>query len=670
MNRTLRWFPQSAGARRRTARDRRARRPQLEPLESLRLMSVSPHGGPVISHPEVETVYWGQDWSASKGALPYLQPNQVYGSFPGGDNQRQINEIDNFFTNITNSPYMDLLNQYGAGRGLFEGHDIPPASSSPPPNGATVTDPQIQSMLNGEILAGRLPSPLDTNQLYFVFMPPNVVVNAYGATSTHDFSGYHYLFEDSLGQTVHYAVIPYPDPALVFGTQTFAASHELAEAATDPELNGWYDTSIGPQHGEIGDLAFPQGGNLNGYSVSSLWSNKDNAVVLPQGYSHATSHSGYIGSITALTNVWGYPYIFGIGSDGTVYYKDQDFSGNWSGWNSIGAPSRSSIIGLSHQSPLTKTIIPIPYWYGATSISVINDGSAFRVFAIGKDNAVYTYAQGDSSWTYLGGQVKQVVAGHKADGQLEVFAIGLNDNVVYSDVRTGTGSGGWAGTTWNPIAPFISNQTLQASSIVVDSSTGKEQLFAVATDGSVKTISEQFVVLGKIAWWSWGSWTSLGTPLAGAAQSIAVGSTADGRLEVFAIDKANYVESIRQDAPFDWSTSLWHQMPGYQKVSRISVGETATGREQVFAIDTNLLNPGVVSIAQAAPNDGWTDSQWFSMGMAAREVVPVYNHVFAFGLASPDFGRLTLAAVFRSPFLGGGQYLVTSEQSVPDGGWN
>jgi hypothetical protein len=393
MNRTLRWFPQSAGASHRTARDRRPRRPRLEPLENLRLLSLTYHGGPVISHPEVETVYWGQDWSASKGTLAYLQPTQVYGSFPAGDNQRQINEIDNFFTNITNSPYMDLLNQYsGVGRGLFEGHDVSPESTTPPANGATVTDPQIQSMLNGEILAGRVPSPLDQNQLYFVFMPPNVVVYAYGATSTHDFAGYHYLFKDSLGQTVHYAVIPYPGPVLAFGSQTFAASHELAEAATDPELNGWYDSGVGPQHGEIGDLAFPQGGNLNGYSVSSLWSNKDNAVVLPQGYSHTTSHTGYIGSITVLTNVWGYPYIFGIGSDGTVYYQDQDFSGNWSGWNSNGAPSHSLILPLSHQPLITNL-----YWYGATSISVINDGGAFRVFAIGKDNAVYTYAQGDRS---------------------------------------------------------------------------------------------------------------------------------------------------------------------------------------------------------------------------------------------------------------------------------
>jgi hypothetical protein len=70
MNRTLRGFLQHAGTGHRPARDRRPRRPQLEPFEDLRLMSVSPHGGPVISHPEVETVYWGQDWTASKGPLP------------------------------------------------------------------------------------------------------------------------------------------------------------------------------------------------------------------------------------------------------------------------------------------------------------------------------------------------------------------------------------------------------------------------------------------------------------------------------------------------------------------------------------------------------------------------------------------------------------------------
>jgi hypothetical protein len=660
MRRFPNWFHETPRANNRQTRRSRSARLELESLENLTLLSVGPPapGAPLISHAEVETVYWGQDWAPPSGPLPYLQPGQVYsGPFSAGDNQRTIQEVDNFFVNITNSPYMGLLNQYGVGRGLFEGHDLP---SSGPASGTTVYDSQIQTMLQSEIALGRVPLPLDPNQLYFVLTPPNVVINNGGQISGTDFNGYHsYFKEASLGVMVHYAVIPFPSgpyTQYALPSITFISSHELAEAVTDPEGNAWYDHSLSTK-GEIGDLFGGVEGLLNGYEVTGLWSNKDNGPILPQGYSHATSHTGYIGSITTLTNVWGYPYVFGIGSDGTVYYKDQDFSDNWSGWNSIGAPSRWSIYANLN-------------WYGVKSISVINDGSVFRVFAIGKDNAVYTYAQGDSSWTSLGGQAKQVVAGHKADGQLEAFAIGLNDNVVYSDVRTGIGSGGWAGTTWSPLTPYLSNQTVQASSIVVDSSKGKEELFAVGTDGSVQTISEQWVVFAKFGYWSWGNWTSLGTPLAGAAQSIAVGSTADGRLEVFAIDKVNYVESIRQDAPFDWSTSLWQRLPGYQKVSRISVGASATGREEVFAIDTNYLNPGVVSIAQAAPNDGWTDSQWFSMAIAASEVAPVFNRAFSFGLASAGYDRLTVAAVAHSLFVGGGHYLITSQQSVPEGGWN
>src|SRR5262249_50804516 len=82
-------------------------RPRLEALEDRRLMAagVTYHLGAVIPNVKVETVYWGFDW--------YL----------GGQNNlsQQAQQYDNFFKVLTNSSYMDLLNQYGANRGQFLG---------------------------------------------------------------------------------------------------------------------------------------------------------------------------------------------------------------------------------------------------------------------------------------------------------------------------------------------------------------------------------------------------------------------------------------------------------------------------------------------------------------------------------------------------------------------
>jgi hypothetical protein len=40
-------------------------RPQLEALENREVMSFTPHGGPVMTHVQAESVYYGQDWTTN-----------------------------------------------------------------------------------------------------------------------------------------------------------------------------------------------------------------------------------------------------------------------------------------------------------------------------------------------------------------------------------------------------------------------------------------------------------------------------------------------------------------------------------------------------------------------------------------------------------------------------
>jgi hypothetical protein len=112
-------------------------------------------------------------------------------------------------------------------------------------------------------------------------------------TSISNFAGYHAAFGGRTASgylaDIHYAVIAYAGgynaifPGLTpFGSMTLTASHEIAEAATDPNVNyralGWYDDYNG---GEIGDINRYEA-LLNGYVVQSVI-NKYDVAYIPYG---------------------------------------------------------------------------------------------------------------------------------------------------------------------------------------------------------------------------------------------------------------------------------------------------------------------------------------------------------------------------------------------------
>ena len=251
----------------------------LEPRELLATGGVTYQGGPLINNVAVETVFLGQEWTTD----PSLQQNAA--------------QLDQFFGSITNSTFMDLLAQYGTpqggpiGHGSFVGQvDI----AQDPWRRSTISDTAIQSELNSEILNGAIASP-DSNRLLFVFTPPDIVVSQGGSRSNGyptGFAGYHNSFIDSAGQLVRYAVIPDPigndqvEGLTAFQQQSAAASHELAEAVTDPDGTSWWDNTNDSTSGEeIGDFADLNTDTLylNGYVIEEIWSNANGGLVAPLG---------------------------------------------------------------------------------------------------------------------------------------------------------------------------------------------------------------------------------------------------------------------------------------------------------------------------------------------------------------------------------------------------
>ena len=139
---------------------------------------------------------------------------------------------------------------------------------------ANVTESDIQNMIVAEAGANNVPAT-NGNTLYFVFIQP-------GALSQFDtvnsFGGHHRSFTNG-SDTYYYAVVPLslatrPTGSVQqsFNSLTVVASHELAEAITDPVLNqGWDANNSAGQ--EIGDLCNGISDNYHGYLVQEEHSN-------------------------------------------------------------------------------------------------------------------------------------------------------------------------------------------------------------------------------------------------------------------------------------------------------------------------------------------------------------------------------------------------------------
>jgi hypothetical protein len=250
--------------------------PTLEALEDRLVQTVTYHGGALLPHVEVQGLYLGSDW--------YY--NSTY--------HNQTAQFEAFNRFLPQSSYTDLLSQlgYGVGRGSTSAGTIDLLALN---KNYYLTDSSIRGEIQRFINASYLQQP-DANRLYVVYVEPGVAIlndHDNNSTSIRNFTGYHGAFAGrtagGYAADIHYAVIAYAGgynaifPGLTpFGSMTLTASHEIAEGATDPNVNyralGWYDDYYG---GEIGDLNRYEA-SLNGYVVQSII-NKYDVAYIPYG---------------------------------------------------------------------------------------------------------------------------------------------------------------------------------------------------------------------------------------------------------------------------------------------------------------------------------------------------------------------------------------------------
>ena len=202
---------------------------------------VNSGGGPVISTPKVHFIFWG-NWS--NGNDPYYELN-----YAGTWNV------------LANSPaFYTRVSEYGISPGTFGGYTSY--------NGASGSLPE-STITSG--LVSAVGTNTGASDIWVIFL-------ANGTTSQYDASGgfgaHHQTFTNS-GTTYRYAVIEY-----VNGTTNPLVSHEIMEAATDPDFTAFIDLTgplCGNEDCEIGDPCQNSSTNFRnvvGYQIEQVWSQK------------------------------------------------------------------------------------------------------------------------------------------------------------------------------------------------------------------------------------------------------------------------------------------------------------------------------------------------------------------------------------------------------------
>jgi hypothetical protein len=201
------------------------------------------HGGPIVYSPKIAAVYWSGSTIYSGGPTP--------GST--GSGSQDLSLVGFFLRNLGGSPYWNINSTYTDGGSGHVANSLAytqywAASTNVPASGATVSDASVQAQIVAGFTTGKL--TYDASTLYAVFSGPGV--NLGGGFGT-QYCAYHGHFSWN-GNDVKYAVMPYDldypsgctmgsspngDPAADAEVNTLA--HEAEEAATDEDLNAWYD---------------------------------------------------------------------------------------------------------------------------------------------------------------------------------------------------------------------------------------------------------------------------------------------------------------------------------------------------------------------------------------------------------------------------------------------
>jgi hypothetical protein len=193
------------------------------------------HGGPVMTGAQHMYYIWYGNWSGNSATTILTD---FANGLSGGTDLAGKNYFD------TNTTYTD-----GNGTALRNAVSYNGSTTDNYSQGTSLSDAQIQQVVSDAITSGRLPK--DSAGIYFVLTSSDVTASS-GFCS--QYCGWH-TNGTIAGMDIKYSFVGNPDrcpssceaqttgPNGNAGADGMASiiAHELEEAATDPDLNAWYD---------------------------------------------------------------------------------------------------------------------------------------------------------------------------------------------------------------------------------------------------------------------------------------------------------------------------------------------------------------------------------------------------------------------------------------------
>ena len=228
--------------------------------------ALSYHGGPVMVTQNTYAIFWlPSSGKLQNGAPTHMSAKYqpVLKAFLADYAGHGISNNSTQYYQIVGSTTTYIHNTFGFAAAVVDG-DAYPASgchdSATPGN--CITDAQIQAEITKVIAAQHwTPGPTAMFLMFTSSGEGSCFNSGSSSCAFTQYCAYHGDYSSS-GKTVIYGNEPYLDKAgctisklpngdLASDSSANVASHEITEAATDPQLNAWWDSGNGE---EIGDL--------------------------------------------------------------------------------------------------------------------------------------------------------------------------------------------------------------------------------------------------------------------------------------------------------------------------------------------------------------------------------------------------------------------------------
>jgi hypothetical protein len=200
--------------------------------------------GWIITNPIVSLVFWGSWWQTTVG----LETSEVI-----QETWTQVLATDALFnkvaeygvtTPILNATYGQYNPNLPTVTSITGSNNTIPLTNQGLPFTVWNDDKQhIQTELSNEIVMGVLPLPTSGSTIYLIILPPNYLTLG---LVKNGWDGYH--GNGSYGNiSYEFAIIQYGVPQFI----NSIISHELYEASTDPNSEGYWDPKTGMEVSDI-----------------------------------------------------------------------------------------------------------------------------------------------------------------------------------------------------------------------------------------------------------------------------------------------------------------------------------------------------------------------------------------------------------------------------------